>query len=356
MIDIDWKKDYHGEFVCPKCNSLGMVPQGIHKLNNKKQFFCKHCRKFLSDSINIDIKAVQDPLNDSVIWYTNYRIKYFVCPKCEDNNMYFSYINKHNKKIFLCKSCKTRIYDYINLKFSNYSKYSNDSPPLKPFVFQDDEWDLRSLIMEFSEYEIFDANINFKAFELDWFKQLVKKYIHFLCKTGKTTSFGAIAIHVSGLRSFSTYLTQIKVEGFNEINRSLMLDYYNYKKKLNKSLLGSLRDFYRTGNIQGWFTVDRNIIQDRDYPKVRRGNPDPISDVVREQIERNLHLLPEPIARMWIIVFFTAMRPNELALLKKDCLVQEGSHWKVVWQRKKVNDYHELPISRTIAKVIQEQQ
>ncbi len=57
-----------------------------------------------------------------------------------------------------------------------------------------------------------------------------------------------------------------------------------------------------------WFSVDPDIIRDEDYPKQRRGNPDPLSDTVREQIENNLHKLPDPIVRMWLIYFFAAMR------------------------------------------------
>lgn len=74
------------------------------------------------------------------------------------------------------------------------------------------------------------------------------------------------------------------------------------------------------------------------------------------QIEQKLHKLPDPIVRMWIIAFFTAMRLNELALLKKNCLVQEGSHWKIVWWRKKGNNQHEVPVSRTVAQLVKEQQ
>jgi hypothetical protein len=59
---------------------------------------------------------------------------------------------------------------------------------------------------------------------------------------------------------------------------------------------------------------------------------------------------------MWIISFFTAMRPVEIVLLRKDCLVQEGGNWKIIWWRPKVKDQHEVPITRTIAKVVQQQQ
>lgn len=60
---------------------------------------------------------------------------------------------------------------------------------------------------------------------------------------------------------------------------------------------------------------------------------------------------------MWIVCFFAAMRPYELALLKKDCLEQVGDKWKLVWWRKKGKKFHQhsVPITTTIAKVVQEQ-
>ena len=59
---------------------------------------------------------------------------------------------------------------------------------------------------------------------------------------------------------------------------------------------------------------------------------------------------------MWLIAFFTAMRPAELALLKKDCLIQEGGMWAVIFDRLKNNEERrKIFITRTIAKVIQEQ-
>ncbi|MBF2014198.1 MAG: hypothetical protein IGS23_03085 [Rivularia sp. T60_A2020_040] len=35
--------------------------------------------------------------------------------------------------------------------------------------------------------------------------------------------------------------------------------------------------------------------------------------------------------------------------------MQEGANWKIVWNRKKGKDQHEVPITRLIAKVVQEQ-
>ncbi|WP_207714000.1 tyrosine-type recombinase/integrase [Scytonema sp. UIC 10036] len=41
--------------------------------------------------------------------------------------------------------------------------------------------------------------------------------------------------------------------------------------------------------------------------------------------------------------------------MKKDCLVQEGSYWKIVWNRKKGKDQHEVPVTRILVKVVTEQ-
>ncbi|MCP6763260.1 MAG: site-specific integrase [Fischerella sp. CENA71] len=143
-----------------------------------------------------------------------------------------------------------------------------------------------------------------------------------------------------------------------QINRQTILDFLSWGRSGSEGIkcrLQVLRNFFWMGNLQGWFFIEQDIIRNEDFPKQKRGNPNPLTDTITEQIENNLHILPEPIARMWIISFFTAMRPGELAFLKKDCLVQEGENWKVVFERKKTKDWHEVPITRTIAKVIQQQ-
>ena len=43
--EIDWSKDYNGEFVCPKCSKLGMIARGINRCTNKRQFYCLSCKK-----------------------------------------------------------------------------------------------------------------------------------------------------------------------------------------------------------------------------------------------------------------------------------------------------------------------
>jgi integrase/transposase-like protein len=352
MIKINWKKDYQGDFICPSCNKsqllLGVLKRG------KKQFQCATCNKKYQNSCRIykNIK-VEDPLNPGLEWYTNHKIQGFICPNCNDENIYLNQINRHNKKKFRCHTCKKYQCDSIILNNTNFTHYGDKLPLVKLFNWQDDCWDLRAVNPSFDGHDIQRCNANFTEFELMWFKEKVKKYVYYLCKAEKSVKTILNILYV--LRNFSRYLTTENISGFDEINRSLILDYLAKEQKINQDKLGGLRKFFTTGTLKGWFSINQDIIRGSDYPKQYRGNPDPLSSTVREQIEQNLHLLPDPIARMWLIGYFSAMRPSELALLKRDCLVREGQHWKLVWHRKKTNDYHEIPISRTIAQVVQQQ-
>ncbi|GFE72266.1 site-specific integrase [Chroococcus sp. FPU101] len=348
----DWNKDYHGEFCCPNCQCQGIVPQGIYK--NKRIFRCSFCRHVSRESCDINIQAVADPINAGIIWYTNHLIEDFVCPQCEAHSIYFCHLNKNNKKSFKCKNCTWILYnDSIDLISKNISYHTCLTSPINSFNYDEDKWDLRAINPKYDLTDLRRAIIKFLPFRLEWFKQKVKKYIQYLCEIN--SSFATIEKRLLILKTFSSYLETKGITEFSQINRSIILDYLATEKTINRHKIGGLRDFFAIGTMKDWFEINQDIIRNEDYPKAYMRNPDPLSDVVREQIEANLHQLPDPIARMWIICFFAAMRPSELPLLKKDCLVQDGPLWKLIWHRKKTDDYHEIPITRIIAKVVQEQ-
>lgn len=353
MMEVDWNRDYQGEFICPNCLKLNIVVRGVGKQTNKRRFYCLHCRHISQESCHLSIKAIADPTNLGVTWYTNHRIKDFICPECQVENIYFNLI-RNGKPNFICRSCKKGQYNCLNLQTKVISRFSENLLPVKTWNFAEDQWDLRAIHPKFDLRDTRYLIVNFNNIPLNWFKQEVKNYVQHLCKADN--SFSYITSQLSALRIFSRYLEQAQIVSFSQINRVAILSYLASEQIVNKHHLGTLRSFFRTGTIRGWFNIDPDIIRDEDYPKQHKGNPDPISDKVREQIEQNLHKLPDPIARMWLICYFAAMRPSELALLRRDCLVQSGQQWKLVWHRKKTNDYHEVPISRTIAKVVQEQQ
>ena len=348
MIKINWKKNYNGEFICPKCEKGVMRPRGTG--NGKKRFKCASCNccQYCCRDIN---KTYFDSKTKSYWIYGQY-IDDFECPNCRERNIRLYNVLNHTKR-FKCKSCNSYISDSVYISRQNISQYAHQKKSIKPFNFDDDTWDLRSICSignQDNNYMIF-----FSKIKQEWVKYLVKKYIHHLCKLN--TSLNTIGKHMTSMRFLSRYLLKINITDIQQINRSIILDFLASlpNKESIKNKLWTLREFFTIGTLQEWFVIDQDIIRSEDYPKRKRTNPDPISDTVREQIEKHLHKLPDPIARMWIITFFTAMRPSELALLKKDCLVQEGANWKIVWNRKKGKDQHEVPITRLIAKVVQEQ-
>ncbi len=352
MMEINWSRDYQHEFICPHCDIQGLRLAGKDNYTNRKLFRCSKCRKRISQCVNIKFPNSNTGIN----WNKDYKIGEFACPNKECNSRDIRLASQSKKKQrFTCNICGTKTRESIDLTESNLGQYAHKRP-VKPFSFQDDKWDIRAIKSPANKQEkILIAN--FHTVKTNWFRNLTKHYTYHLCKLNKP--IGAIEYHLINLRIFSRYLVEKNITNINLISRSLILDFLawdNTGVDATRKRLSTLRDFFWTGNVQNWFVLDPDLVRDNDYPKAKVSNPDPIPDSVREQIESNLHKLPEPIARMWIIAFFTAMRPGELALLKKGCLVQEGSHWSITWQRGKNRDFHTVPITRIIAKVVQEQQ
>lgn len=356
MTEIDWKQDYKNEFVCPHCHKIGMIFfRRTYKYNIKGAIFtCPNCNQNCKAPLVIKINPIADLINKNVTWYTNHRIKGFICPDCQAENIYYAEIDKGtNAARFICRTCRKKCSASNTLRLNHVTRRNSKTPLVTIFDFEDDKWDLRAINPNFNLQDLKFYSVDFSCIKQKWLKGEVKRYIYHLCKLEK--SYSLIRQRISALKSFSIFLEETSISSIDCINRSLIIDYLCKEKKVNKSKLGSLRDFFLIGTVKGWFSIDQDIIRDEDYPKRRRGNPEPLSDLVREQVEQNLHRLPDPIARMWIICFFAAMRPNELALLRQNCLIQEGQYWKLTWQREKGSDCHEVPISRTIAKVVQEQ-
>lgn len=357
MIEIDWKKDYRREFVCPKCQYLGLKLNGMSRPPkypnfSKRMFGCPACGRKTSESCENNWIDGGFEVN----WRTDYKVGEFACPNIKCNARQVRLAGKRNtKRSFICAVCGATSFNSTDLRANVISHFSGEFPVVKPFNFSDNEWDLRAI-----NTSVDDADsrfiVNFQNISVEWFKLYVKQYVYQQCKLNKPCK--SIQTKISSLRVFSIYIAQSGITDITQITRKYILSFLTWDEtgiEAKRQRLGSLRDFFWAGDVEGWFTLALDLIRDEDFPKRRRRNPDPISDTVREIIEQSLHKLPDPIARMWIICFFTAMRPVELALLRKDCLVQEGSHWKLRWWRKKGKNEHEVPITRVIAKVVQEQ-
>ena len=362
-MEIDWRKDYQGEFVCPRCGQVGVNLNGRRSDNKKRVFQCSNCSKVVMRSVKFKLRPD---------WYKDYRNGEFACanPNCDSRDIQVSHriknVNGQQKWILICQVCGTSSVDVINLTPATVNYLSQDSSfsqPVVPFRFEDDYWDLRAIVPWSAEAESSHIpsqyRINFEAFEQDWLKNSVKQFIYRQCQ--REMAPATIQIYLTSLRYFCDYLEANEISTFSSIKRGDMVKFLlELRTKQGEHAVrqvgGCLRSFFEVGNFHGWLAVEPDLIREGDFPRRIKGNPDPLSEKVLRKIEEKLPKLPDPIVRMWFIAFFTAMRLSELTLLKKECLLQEGSHWQLVWWRKKGNNQHQLPISRTIAQVVRQQQ
>ena len=229
---------------------------------------------------------------------------------------------------------------------------------IKLFCFDDDVWYLESLGKELDSYRPI-KKIDFQAISQPWLKVLVKRHIMLESNLASST----LEKIVIRLEKFSQYLEKdTSVEKMEDLTRDIILNFvYQHTKKHTPGncnlYLGTLRKFIDNGNLNGWFKLSPYLILDSDYPKPKSYATNDIPKVVLDQIFDNLHLLPEPIARMVLVAFFCGMRISEVALCPLDCISQDSKgNWAIRFWQKKGKQEHILPITTDIAKVIQEQQ
>ena len=195
-----WKKDYRGDFICSGCNAQRVTSRGVDK-TGKVILHCPDCKITQRNSCDINIKAIDDPMNIGVKWYTDHRIKDFTCPKCQDENIYFYYLKK--EKLFLrCRSCDHSLCNLSPRVKANRNFLGNHAPPDKPFNASDDKWDLRLINIHYTERDAPVSTVNFTEIAPDWFKCAIKKYVRYLCKIER--KMGTIVTIVSSLRFFHT--------------------------------------------------------------------------------------------------------------------------------------------------------
>ena len=343
------KESRYKDFVCPKCLTRGQMINVGKSGAGMQQFYCKNCQKKTTASCSL---------------YERRKYRDFVCPKCgELGSMVtigvFTERDKSKKKGFRCKQCNQITVESCTLHKSVNLLRRLSPKSTKPFNFDDDTWDTWALI------ELDDSpksyGLNFSPVKIDFLKLLSKRYVLHCLKTG--VSVGKLQYFLRVVSIFSDYLEMnYNIISIEEITREIILGFMaqispNLSSETIRHHLSSLRGFFDTGNLLGWFNVSEHLIRTEDYPKAKRGNPHDIPTFVLNQIEENLHKLPDSIARMWLVGFFCAMRISELQLCKLDCLKQDSrGQWFIEFWRKKNKDTHRLPITRERAKIIQEQQ
>lgn len=226
--------------------------------------------------------------------------------------------------------------------------------------YEKDVWDLSQLSGQFvrpgSNYRI-----NFSTIKPDWLKEAGKRFIKYHLAT---KSISTCLNKYGFIKHFSEFLiqhkTSIKVE---EIDRALVLDYLAFLAKCGYSSshhidrISQLRDFLELSAREKWLDIpEKRYVFTEDYPKTSKRLPRYIPEDVIRQLNQHLKELPEDIFRLVLILQETGRRISEVLSLKPDCLKQDKQgDWFLQHYQFKMKKEDSIPITRELARVIQEQ-
>lgn len=208
-----------------------------------------------------------------------------------------------------------------------------------------------------------NISVTFGDIKQPWLKDAIKR--HALYMRVQRKSFGTLMKAVEALRVFAKFLDSQHVNRFNDISTEIIELYASSLSKFSvctkKNRLGAVKNFLNTGDINGWFkapvsTYFLNEITKCTPPKIEEINY--IPDEVLRQLDEHLHLLPEPVQRMLVLLRALGLRGGELLQMRFDCLRQRRDGlWEIHFTNWKFHEQTDvLPINEALVTVIKEQQ
>jgi integrase/recombinase XerD len=148
------------------------------------------------------------------------------------------------------------------------------------------------------------------------------------------------------------------------LDRSLIVAYQAYIRTLSAApatigvWLGTLRSLFKLCAREGWAAVpERPLIYREDFPRQERPLPRFIAEDVLQQLKAHLHDLRPVYRSMTRVLEECGMRIGEACVLQQDCLSRdaEGDYF-LRYQQPKMRKEIQIPISRELAVIIQQQQ
>lgn len=356
-------------FKCKDCERHFIHPLLIEQSLIKKQArieeakikhpdaYCYHCH---SDKRNFTIYKVSKTGKtrfyciDCQKTFTEPEQRFFpgiVCPRCNKCECRKRGTSQSGKQKYYCFSCHCQFVENPSRKYFGFN-----------IPISDDVWDARELGLKIPVYKKSHTKFVFTEIEQPWLKNLVKKFIKF---RATTRAFGTLNGYMMAFKRFSQFLNENNpfIGNINQINRELIVEYihylnrHNFKPQTMISHLGAIKLFFEDGNINGWFKITPHLIRLEDYPKSKKPLPRYIPEEVIKQLNQHIDKLPEQIMRMVLILQECGLRIGEVLTLFFDCLRQDTQgDWFLFITRYKMRKEQNIPISRELVAVIQEQQ
>lgn len=247
-------------------------------------------------------------------------------------------------------------------KYQHLSRNQESQKFLENPLLHKDVWytvdDLGLKILEHHK----NLTLNFEDFYQNWFKLLVKLYTLVVARPGTVVS--NICSSLSQLKKFSKFLEGQSVYSPEQINSQVFesFDYYLRAKKLQQNTISlhhrSLANFFDVCRSEGWLDVNTHWFQGKRKQVYSENNEiNYLPEEVWNQLDKNLHYLPESVQRMVLVIRTIGIRVGELCNMPFDCLRKRGGKWHIRFMTEKYEIEDELPlVTPELVAVIREQQ
>lgn len=203
---------------------------------------------------------------------------------------------------------------------------------------------------------------NFTEIYQEQLKILAKAYILTKCKLLRSLTLN---VHLTTIKKFSVFLRVNNIDNLEKIDNLIFENFDSYlcSQGLSRRTIChhyiNLSSFFDTCRLEGWINVNTYWFQGRKTSiSLNNKRIDYIPEEVWNQLEENLHLLPEQLQRMVLIIRTTGLRIGELVNLPLNCLRKRNEQWRLrLKETEKYQIEDELPINiPELVLVIQEQQ
>ncbi|MDJ0575365.1 MAG: site-specific integrase [Xenococcaceae cyanobacterium MO_234.B1] len=343
QLEVNWDQEYNQEYHCPNCNKGKLVRYYYDKtLICKINLYCNNCDKRTNLTCHVPSYIYN--------YISNIECPNELCKEIGHNGQrgWIYQVSSKNNRQCKCRFCK--------IQFDSNSKYHTSwmgqqtENKLQEFSFDEDSWQLKHFFKNPRVTKIYFHEIN-----PDWYRQVVKKYIHFLLKIQRYYSERSVLYFLNSLKQLGKTIISLSLENKSDINRNtvnVFLDNCKHNKNvtINKKL-AHLRDFF------DWLDLDTpSLIRSRDVLKISHNDPDWLDEVTRKAIESHLHKIPKPIASHYLIQSYTGARPRDICNLLFKCLIEENGQWYVKFFQHKTQRWHKIFANRKIRRIIEEQQ
>lgn len=204
--------------------------------------------------------------------------------------------------------------------------------------------------------------LNFEPLSQEWLKILAKLYI--LIKS-KLLNSNTISGHLGTLKRFSLFLKKQSIDSPNQIGSEIweMFDYYLRSQSISERTIAIhytyLASFCNTCRLEGWLDINTYWFKGKRLGSQPKNDEiDYIPEEIWNQLQENIHLLPEQLQRMVLVIRTMGLRVGELLNLPLDCLRKRNNQWRLrLKETEKYQIEDELPIEvPELVTIIQEQQ